>query len=96
LEGVQGIPLGISVEQKYRDRTEVLQPGDQIIFYTDGITEATNPAGQLFGLGRLDGVLEDCKEDASDLLNAVLRALEEFTAGQPPADDRTLLVAKIW
>jgi sigma-B regulation protein RsbU (phosphoserine phosphatase) len=96
LEGVQGIPLGISVEQKYRDRTEVLQPGDQIIFYTDGITEATNPAGQLFGLGRLDGVLEDCKEDASDLLKAVLRALEEFTAGQPPADDRTLLVAKIW
>jgi sigma-B regulation protein RsbU (phosphoserine phosphatase) len=95
LEGVQGIPLGISLEQKYRDRTELLQPGDQVIFYTDGITEATNPAGEMFGLQRLDAVLQDCREDASDLLGAVLGAVEGFTQGRPPADDRTLLVAKI-
>jgi sigma-B regulation protein RsbU (phosphoserine phosphatase) len=95
LDGVQGIPLGISLEHKYRDRTELLQPGDQIVFYTDGITEAANPAGEMFGLGRLDEVLQDCKHDASDLLGAVLNAVEGFTNGRPLADDRTVLVAKI-
>ena len=40
--------------------THLLVPGDQIVFYTDGITEATNPAGEMFGLDRLDEALENC------------------------------------
>jgi sigma-B regulation protein RsbU (phosphoserine phosphatase) len=40
-------------------------------------------------------VLENCSVTASDLLQAVLDAVQEFTAGRPAADDRTLLVAKI-
>jgi len=96
LAGLDGIPLGIEPDGVYRERSEQLRPGDQIIFYTDGITEATNPAGEMFGVARLDRVLNGCREEASELLNAVLKALEEFTGGKSPVDDQTLLVAKVW
>jgi sigma-B regulation protein RsbU (phosphoserine phosphatase) len=95
LVGLDGIPLGIEANHHYRERTEQLQPGDQVIFYTDGITEATNAASEMFGVERLDRVLGGCREEASDLLAAVLGALEVFTAGKAPMDDQTLLVAKV-
>ena len=49
----------------------------------------------MFGLDRLDAVLAGCPKVASELLDAVLRALEQFTAGRRADDDRTLLVARI-
>ena len=63
-------------------------PGDQIVFYTDGVTEAENPAGEPFGLKRLDEVLANCAVGAGDLLKEVLRELDAFTGGSPPVDDR--------
>jgi sigma-B regulation protein RsbU (phosphoserine phosphatase) len=95
LVGLDDIPLGIERDHTYRERTEVFHPGDQVVFYTDGIVEATNSAGEMFGLNRLDLVLGQCRDEAADLLQAVLAAVEEFTGGQPPTDDRTLLVAKV-
>ncbi len=90
-----GLPLGITAETSYPDARHLLVPGDQIILYTDGITEAYDDRGEQFGLARLDKVLENCSIGASDLLRSVLEALEAFTAGKPPHDDRTLLVLKI-
>src|SRR5262245_45797139 len=49
LEGAGGLPLGIMPEGEYDECVQQLRPGDQIIFYTDGITEASNPEGRLFG-----------------------------------------------
>ncbi len=49
----------------------------------------------MFGLDRLDEALENCHLDASGLIQSVLDDLDRFTAGQPAADDRTLLVAKV-
>jgi sigma-B regulation protein RsbU (phosphoserine phosphatase) len=95
LDGVGNLPLGILADEKYRQATHVLRPGDQVIFYTDGILEAVNPSGAMFGLERLDQVLENCHLSADGLIHEVLEALERFTAGQPPGDDRTLLVAKV-
>jgi len=95
LDGVNSLPLGIDGGVVYEEETQPLRPGDQIVFYTDGITEAEDPDGNPFGLDRLDRVLTRCSLDASDLIRAVLDALEEFTAGQPAADDRTLLIAKV-
>jgi phosphoserine phosphatase RsbU/P len=71
------------------------QPGDQIIFYTDGITEASNPEGKQFGTDRLDHALENCSLQASALLDSVLRSVEEFANGHPADDDRTLIVARV-
>jgi sigma-B regulation protein RsbU (phosphoserine phosphatase) len=95
LDGVANLPLGVSVDEKYEQCSHVLRPGDQIIFYTDGITEAQNQSGDMFGLDRLDTVLSECRDDATELIQAVLAEVEAFTAGQPASDDRTLLVAKI-
>lgn len=95
LNGASALPLGIAPEMTYCERTYRLLPGDQLVLYTDGITEAQNEHGELFGLSRLDRVLEDCAADASDLLESVLAALKEFTGGHAIHDDRTLLVAKI-
>jgi sigma-B regulation protein RsbU (phosphoserine phosphatase) len=95
LNGTRGLPLGILPTEKYGEKTHQLMPGDQLVLYTDGITEAQNAAGEQFGLGRLDKVLEHCNISVRDLLRSVLDALEEFTAGEPAHDDRTLLVAKV-
>ena len=95
LEGAGGLPLGIMPEGAYDECVQQLQSGDQIIFYTDGITEASNPEGKLFGTDRLDHVLEDCSLQASALLDSVLSSLGEFADGHPADDDRTLIVARI-
>jgi sigma-B regulation protein RsbU (phosphoserine phosphatase) len=95
LDGADGFPLGIFDEGKYEERVLPLQRGDQIIFYTDGITEAHNRVGEMFGTGRLDQVLEDCSLQASALLDSVLRSVEEFANGHPADDDRTLIVARV-
>ena len=84
-----------SRELQYSECTETLMAGDRILFYTDGITEANSKDGEMFGIERMDGVLTDCSADAKRLLTRILARLEEFTDGQPPADDRTLLVADV-
>jgi sigma-B regulation protein RsbU (phosphoserine phosphatase) len=95
LDCAGGLPLGLLEEEAYPDSTLQLQQGDQIVFYTDGITEAHNPAGELFGTARLDQVLENCSLKASALLDEVLLSVDQFAAGQPPHDDRTVIVARV-
>ncbi|HEV3081302.1 MAG TPA: PP2C family protein-serine/threonine phosphatase [Gemmataceae bacterium] len=95
LDRVRGLPLGIRENGAYEEAVQQLQTGDQIIFYTDGITEALNPEGELFGTERLDQVLENCSLQASALLDSTLRAVEDFAGGRPLHDDRTLIVARI-
>ena len=95
LDRVGGLPLGIESEGAFEECVQQLQPGDQIIFYTDGITEASNSEGKLFGTHRLDLELENCSLQASALLDSVLRSVEEFANGHPPDDDRTLIVARV-
>jgi phosphoserine phosphatase RsbU/P len=95
LDHAGGLPLGITLEIVYDEAVQQLQPGDQIVFYTDGITEASNPDGKLFGTDRLDHVLENCSLQASALLESVLRSVEEFANGHPADDDRTLIVARV-
>lgn len=95
IDGVGNPPLGITPNQTYDQTTQNLTIGDQIIFYTDGITEAFNAQGDMFGLERLDLALANCMIDASGLIGAVLAALSHFTSGHEATDDRTMLVAKI-
>jgi sigma-B regulation protein RsbU (phosphoserine phosphatase) len=89
------LPLGVSEETRYHESTARLLQGDRILFYTDGVVEAQNKAGELFGMTRVDEVLRHCAADAQDLLQRVLNRLEEFTEGATPSDDRTMLVADV-
>jgi sigma-B regulation protein RsbU (phosphoserine phosphatase) len=96
LDGVGNLPLGVVDGMRYDQTTLTLRPGDQIVFYTDGITEANGPDGvSMFGTERLDEALALCHLDADGLIHAVLDSVEQFTAGAPATDDRTLIVAKL-
>jgi sigma-B regulation protein RsbU (phosphoserine phosphatase) len=95
LDRVASIPLGIVPDGVHEEHVQQLRPGDQIIFYTDGITEATNAQGELFGIDRLDHVLENCSLQASALLDLVLHDVDEFLNGHPAHDDRTMIVARV-
>ena len=95
LDAAGGLPLGVDAEETYYKGIQQLQTGDQVVFYTDGVTEAHNRKGEMFGTRRLDRVLEACGLEASALLESLLRSVEDFTAGHPADDDRTLIVAKV-
>ncbi len=97
LDGAAGVPLGIDPDERYQEREVRLAPGDQLLLYTDGITEAEAEAadGTQFGTARLDAAMRDCPATAEDVLRSVLAAVEAFTGGRRAADDRTLLAAKV-
>jgi phosphoserine phosphatase RsbU/P len=89
------LPLGIEPAVRYDDTVEHLATGDFLLLYTDGITEARAPDGELFGIDRLDAVIAECSGGAQNLVDMVLRAVANFTNGRAPNDDRTLLVAQV-
>ena len=72
-----------------------LVPEDQLILYTDGITETMNPQGELLGTERLDEVLMACRQNAGEVIRDVLARVEEFAEGRAADDDRTIVVARI-
>lgn len=72
-----------------------LQPGDIFILYTDGITEAANPDGALWGEDQLAGIIrKNANASAEQMIQSVLKALGEHTNGAPLADDVTLVISK--
>ena len=90
-----GMPLGVEYWSAYEQRSVQLQPGDFVVLYTDGVTDAVNAQEQEFGEERLRRViLENRAAPAADMLAAVVRALEAFTGATAPFDDITLVVAR--
>jgi sigma-B regulation protein RsbU (phosphoserine phosphatase) len=92
---VNGVPLGIVEEEEYREATRSLERGDLILFYTDGISEAFDDKGEMFDLPRLDDVLAENSRTAQSAIDAVLKAVDRFTGGKAPGDDRTLVAARV-
>ena len=89
------LPLGIDPGVEYDNTVEHLEAGDFLLLYTDGITEARSPAGELFGVDRLDAVVAECTGEAQELVSMILSAVDRFTEARPPTDDRTLLAATV-
>jgi sigma-B regulation protein RsbU (phosphoserine phosphatase) len=94
LNRAQKLPLGIKPDETYLEQTVPLLPGDQVVFFTDGVIEAVNTEGDVFGSDRIDEELATCLPTALALLRAILASHTLFTAGTMPADDRTLVVVK--
>jgi sigma-B regulation protein RsbU (phosphoserine phosphatase) len=89
-----GLVLGGMDNVTYRSHQVVLAPGDRLILYTDGVTEAQNPAGQLWGEDRLVQALPaSVPADAplSQILAGVKAAIDAFAQGASQADDITML-----
>ena len=77
---------------KYRAGSMILEPGDKIFQYTDGVTEATNVSNELYGMERLGAVLNKVKDRTpNDILPAVKKDIDEFVGAAPQFDDITML-----
>ena len=94
---VEGVPLGLLPDIDYEVLTVDLQPGDLLVFASDGIVESENPKHEEFGIERLNSLLESRARDESveDISGAILLATDEFSGAAPPHDDRTLLVLRV-
>ncbi len=88
------IALGVLDNVRYGAHETVLEPGDSMILYTDGVTEALSPAGTFYGEDRLRDVIQTLDRDASasESLRAVLHSLDAFVGDNPASDDVTLMV----
>jgi sigma-B regulation protein RsbU (phosphoserine phosphatase) len=95
LNRAQRLPLGVApADADYPEQAVEFTPGDQVVLLTDGVTEAVNRPGEMFGTDRLDAVLGAGARTADDRLRGVLAELEAFTRSSAPADDRTLVVVR--
>ncbi len=94
LNRAQKLPLGIKPDEVYLEQTLSFEIGDQVVFFTDGVIEAVNASGDVYGSDRIDAAMAGRPATAELLIQAILRNLTTFTAGVPAADDRTLVVVK--
>ena len=90
-----GLPLGLFCEAEYVTRDLELAPGDTLVFYTDGWTEAATDEEGEYGIGRAAAVLRRVKDrPLADLLAACRADMTEFLAGAPRGDDLTMLALR--
>jgi len=90
-----GPPVGLMPEGIYKEQTVEMAPEDLLVLYTDGITEASDPDDEEYGIDRLAKICKLRRQDDLDLLSeAIQRDLDTFTRGVPYADDRTLLLIR--
>jgi sigma-B regulation protein RsbU (phosphoserine phosphatase) len=93
--GSGGLPLGLLPDAGFRTERVTLGPGDVFCIYTDGITEATDPEDEEFGLERLEGLLgAERARPLDELLTAVEAAVTQFAAGLPQGDDQTVVLLR--
>jgi sigma-B regulation protein RsbU (phosphoserine phosphatase) len=90
-----GLPLGIKPDAEYREGRTQLHPGDVLVIYSDGVSEANNPSGEEFGTPRLqDVVVRNLDSTAARIRDRIEDALTKFAQGAPAADDITLVIVK--
>ena len=88
-----GLVLGIVPEMDFQQKSVVLAPGDTVVCYTDGVTEAMNSKGEQFGIERLQQTFADSPPtDAQDAVQKIFNAVNAFAEGTIQSDDITCLV----
>jgi len=92
----EGFPLGLFPDVQYEEFTISTRPGDLLVFLSDGITDAENDAGEMFGTERLQMVLESRHhQSAAATVESILRAVSDFQSGVEHFDDETLVVLRV-
>jgi phosphoserine phosphatase RsbU/P len=94
LEG-GGPVLGILPDIAYEEHRCWLKPGEVVVLFSDGVTEATNPAGEEFGEQRLAAVAQQLRHKLAEaILEGLREAVQDWIGGAPAADDVTLVVLR--
>jgi len=96
LAGASSLPLGILDDAAYEHAEQAFAPGDVLLMYTDGITEAFAPSGEMLETRRLDDLIQTAGADATPdaLLARIMTAVDRFTAPKKAEDDRTMIAMR--
>jgi serine phosphatase RsbU (regulator of sigma subunit) len=92
----EAVPIGMFADTQFAATQFQLEEDDILVAYTDGITEAANVAGELWGLERLESLLRSCSQTApGEIIERILAEVSDFANGEPQRDDVTLVVLKV-
>ena len=90
-----GVAMGVLDDFRYESRKEKLGPGEALFLYTDGLTDAVNLTGELFGKERLEATLDGASaRSPEEIVDHVWSEIGTYSAGAPAADDMTCLVLR--
>ncbi len=91
-----GLPLGLFDDADYDEFTFRMKPGDMFVFFSDGILDARNRKGELFGRGRVEKIIADCAGKSADcVVDSLFKAAAEHSAGVETFDDQTVVAIKV-
>ncbi|MDD4881669.1 MAG: PP2C family protein-serine/threonine phosphatase, partial [Gallionellaceae bacterium] len=94
--GAKGALLGIMPEVRFQSRDLTLAPGDRLVLYSDGVTEAENPLRDMMGQERTQADLDECPAEApmASLVASLIEGVNLFAAGAEQSDDITILALR--
>jgi phosphoserine phosphatase RsbU/P len=91
-----GLPLGLFEETEYDELSFSAKPGDLFVFFSDGILDASNKAGELFGRERVEKiVLKNWNNSVDTLVTNIFKAVDEHAAGVDAFDDQTVVAVRV-
>jgi phosphoserine phosphatase RsbU/P len=93
---ITGLPLGLFDEADYDELSFRMKPGDMFVFFSDGILDARNRKGEMFGRGRVEKVIAGCAEKSADcVVESLFKAVTEHAAGVETFDDQTVVAIRV-
>jgi sigma-B regulation protein RsbU (phosphoserine phosphatase) len=91
-----GLPLGLFDDANYDEFRFKMKPGDVFVFFSDGILDACNRRGELFGRGRVEKLVTECGGRSADcVVDILFKAVAEHSAGVETFDDQTVVAIKV-
>jgi sigma-B regulation protein RsbU (phosphoserine phosphatase) len=91
-----GLPLGLFDETNYDEFKFAMKPGDMFVFFSDGILDARNRKGDLFGRRRVEQIVAECAAKTADcVVNSLFKAVAEHSAGVETFDDQTVVAIRV-
>ena len=91
-----GLPLGLFDDAEYEEFNFRTKPGDMFVFFSDGILDASNKAGEMFGRKGVERVIAACPEQTPEcVVSSLFQAVEEHSEGQNAFDDQTVVAIKV-
>ncbi|MAE63322.1 MAG: hypothetical protein CMJ18_03545 [Phycisphaeraceae bacterium] len=95
IDAAASFPLGVLERGGYEDAQIVLQPGQTVVLYTDGITEANGPDGEMFGIEGIERSLADCSGEPECVVESIVGDLRRHQSGAQPRDDQTIVALQV-
>jgi len=91
-----GLPLGLFDDADYDEFQFKMKPGDMFVFFSDGILDARNRQGELFGRGRVEKIIAECAGRSADcVVDSLFKAAAEHSAGVETFDDQTVVAIMV-